>query len=40
MKVFYGWKMVAAGGVLQFLQAAMLHHAFGGYFASLALEKG
>ena len=40
MKVFYGWKMVAAGGALQFLQAALLHHAFGGYLASLALEKG
>ena len=40
MKLFHGWKMVAAGGALQFLQAAMLHHAFGAYFASLTVEKG
>ena len=40
MKLFHGWKMVAAGGALQFLQAALLHHAFGGYFASLSVEKG
>lgn len=40
MKVFHGWKMVAAGGALQFLQAAMLHHAFGAYFAALTVEKG
>lgn len=40
MSVFHGWKMVAAGGALQFLQAGLLHHAFGAYFASLAVERG
>ncbi len=40
MKIFYGWRMVAAGGGIQFLQAALLHQAFGAYFAVLAEERG
>ncbi len=40
MKIFYGWRMVAAGGGIQFLQAALLHQAFGAYFAVLAEEFG
>jgi MFS family permease len=40
MKVFHGWKMVAAGAGLQFLQAGLLHQAFGAYFAALTVEKG
>ncbi len=36
---FHGWKMVAAGAGLQFLQAGLLHHAFGAYFAALMVEK-
>ena len=40
MKMFYGWRMVAAGGGIQFLQAALLHQAFGAYFAVLAEELG
>lgn len=40
MKIFYGWKMVAAGAGLQFLQAALLHQAFGAYLAVLSVEKG
>ena len=40
MKIFYGWRMVAAGGGIQFLQAALLHQAFGAYFAVLAEELG
>jgi MFS family permease len=40
MKIFYGWKMVAAGGGLQFLQAALLHQAFGAYLAVLSVERG
>ena len=40
MKIFYGWRMVAAGSGIQFLQAALLHQAFGAYFAVLAEERG
>lgn len=40
MSLFHGWKMVAAGAGLQFLQAGLLHHAFGAYFAALMVEKG
>jgi MFS family permease len=40
MKLFYGWRMVAAGGGIQFLQAALLHQAFGAYFAVLVEELG
>ncbi len=40
MKIFYGWRMVAAGGGIQFLQSALLHQAFGAYFAVLIEEFG
>lgn len=40
MKIFYGWRMVASGGGLQFLQAGLLHQAFGAYFAVLTEEFG
>ena len=40
MKIFYGWRMVAAGSGIQFLQAALLHQAFGAYFAVLVEERG
>lgn len=40
MKVFYGWKMVAAASMLQILQAMLLHQAFGAYVAVLATEQG
>ena len=40
MKVFYGWKMVGAALGLQFLQAALLHHAFGAYVATFEREFG
>lgn len=40
MKIFYGWRMVAAGGGIQFLQAGLLHQAFGAYFAVLSEEFG
>ena len=39
-KVFYGWRIVAAGCGIQFLQSALLHHAFGVYFAVLQEEFG
>jgi sugar phosphate permease len=32
--------MVAAGSGLQFMQAALLHQAFGAYFAALVVERG
>jgi sugar phosphate permease len=37
---FYGWRMVAAACAMQFLQAALLHNAFGAYFAVLTEEFG
>ncbi|MBI5910559.1 MAG: MFS transporter [Betaproteobacteria bacterium] len=40
MKIFYGWRMVAAGSGIQFLQAALLLQAFGVYFAVLVEEFG
>ena len=40
MKIFYGWRMVAAGGGIQFLQSGLLHQAFGAYFAVLSEEFG
>jgi len=40
MKIFYGWRMVGAGGGIQFIQSALLHQAFGVYFAVLADELG
>lgn len=39
-KVFYGWKMVAAGAGLQFMQAALLHQSFGAYVAVLREQFG
>jgi MFS family permease len=38
--MFYGWKMVAAAAGIQFIQAMMLHQAFGAYLAVLIEEKG
>jgi sugar phosphate permease len=38
-KVFHGWRMVAAGSGIQFMQAALLHQAFGAYFAALVEER-
>lgn len=40
MKIFYGWRIVAAGGALQFLQSLLLNQAFGAYVAVLADERG
>src|SRR5215210_2462030 len=40
MKTFYGWRIVAAGGALQFLQSLLLNQAFGAYVAALVQEKG
>jgi len=40
VKIFYGWKMVAAGCGLQFLQAGLLHQGFGTYLAVLNEELG
>jgi len=40
MKIFYGWRMVAAGGAIQFLQAGLLQQAFGVYVAVLSHDQG
>ena len=40
MKIFHGWRMVAAGSGIQFLQAALLHQGFGAYLAVLTEERG
>lgn len=39
-KVFYGWKMVAAGAGMQFLHSALMYQSFGAYFALLMEEFG
>ena len=40
MKIFYGWRIVVAGGALQFLQSLLLNQAFGAYVAVLVEERG
>ena len=40
MKIFYGWRIVMAGGALQFLQGLLLTQAFGAYVAMLTDERG
>jgi MFS family permease len=40
MKTFYGWRVVVAGGALQFLQSLLLNQAFGAYLAVLVTERG
>jgi len=40
MKVFWGWRIVASGFTLQFLQSWLLTQAFGAYFAELSEERG
>jgi len=40
MKIFYGWRIVIAGGALQFLQSLLLNQAFGAYLAVLVEERG
>lgn len=40
MKLFHGWRMVGAGGGLQFMQAMVLQQAFGAYVAVLSEERG
>ena len=39
-QVFYGWRIVAAGGVAYFLQSALLMQAFGLYVAVMSDELG
>jgi MFS family permease len=40
MKTYYGWRIVVAGGALQFLQSLLLNQAFGAYLAVLVAERG
>ena len=39
-KIFYGWRVVTAGGVLQFFQSLLLNQAFGIYVAVLVEDRG
>jgi sugar phosphate permease len=39
-KLFYGWRVVAAGGALQFFQSLLLNQAFGIYLAALIEDRG
>ena len=39
-RVFHGWKMVAAGCGMQFVQSCLLLQAFGAYFAVLRDDRG
>jgi sugar phosphate permease len=38
--LFYGWYMVGAGSMLQFLQSALMTQSFGAYVAVLQAERG
>jgi sugar phosphate permease len=38
--MFYGWRMVGAATLMQFLQSGLVNHAFGAYLATLTEEKG
>ena len=40
MKNFYGWRVVVAGGTLQFFQSMLLNQAFGAYLAALVQDRG
>src|SRR5688572_14435918 len=40
MKIFYGWRVVFAGGALQYLQSLLLNQAFGIYVAVLVEDRG
>ena len=40
MKPFYGWRIVFAGGALQFLQSLLLNQAFGVYLAVMVEDRG
>src|SRR5688572_27949551 len=40
MKLFHGWRIVMAGGSLQFLQSLLLNQAFGAYLAVLVEDRG
>lgn len=39
-KIFYGWRIVAAGSALQCLQSLLLNQAFGVYVAALVEDRG
>jgi sugar phosphate permease len=40
MKHFYGWRVVFAGGTLQFFQSMLLNQVFGAYVAALVQDTG
>jgi len=40
VKIFYGWKMTAAGALIQFMHSALLMQSFGAYVAVLSEDRG
>jgi MFS family permease len=40
VKIYYGWRMAGAAGILQFLQSALLMQSFGAYVAILSEQRG
>jgi len=40
VKIFYGWRMAGAAGLLQFIQSALLVQSFGAYVAVLSEQRG
>ena len=40
MKKFFGWRVVVAGGTLQFFQSMLINQAFGAYLAALVADRG
>ncbi|HSV35703.1 MAG TPA: MFS transporter [Ramlibacter sp.] len=40
MKIFYGWRIVGAASIIQFLHGGLLMQAFGAYVAVLSDERG
>jgi sugar phosphate permease len=40
LKIFYGWRMVGASALIQFLHAGLLMQAFGAYVAVLSADRG
>jgi len=40
MKIFYGWRVVGAGALLQVLQGGLMQQSFGAYVAVLSADRG
>ena len=40
LKLFYGWRMVGAAALIQFLHGGLLIQSFGAYVAVLSEDRG